>query len=107
MSFVLIGFVVTTLWFNVYPRLWPDQTRWFIYLAAGWGILTWAVQVFTKMVDAYGLTVSGELANILQKILGLVLISLLFIFNYLDLTNFFFCQYYPANFSLRDLKLDF
>jgi O-antigen/teichoic acid export membrane protein len=94
MSLVLIGFVVTTLWFNIYPRLWPDQTRWFIYLAAGWGILTWAVQVFTKMVDAYGLTVSGELANILQKILGLVLISLLFIFNYLNLTNFFFCQYF-------------
>jgi O-antigen/teichoic acid export membrane protein len=93
MSLVLVGFVVTTLRSDAYHRLWPDQTNWFIYLAAGWGILTWVVQVFTKMVDAYGLTVSGELANILQKIFGLVLVTLLFIFNYLNLTNFFFCQY--------------
>jgi len=65
----------------------------FIYLAALWGILTWAIQILQQIADAYGVTVSTELCRISQKLLGLVLILTLFYFELLNLTAFFIYHY--------------
>jgi len=79
---------------ELYLTLLPDQIPFFIYLAVLFGILTWVAKIFDKMADAYGLTVPKEIAVILQKGLGLVVILILFISNQLNLTNFFFYHYF-------------
>jgi len=88
---IFVGFINVT---GAYTTLLPDQKLFYIYLAAIWGILTWFVQIVNKMADAYGVTVSTEIARIIQKGLGLVLILALFFMNQLNLTHFFFYHYF-------------
>ena len=83
----LIVLVVSKTPFAV--KIWPDQIDFYVYLSAIWGILMWYSQILTKIVDAYGLTVSGEMARNIQKILGLILIGILFFYDKLNLKNFF------------------
>ncbi len=66
-SVAIMGFVVIIHMSQVFPKVWPNQEMQYIYMATGFGILTWVVQIFNQMVDAYGLTVSGELARIYQR----------------------------------------
>lgn len=89
-SLIILMITIMVHLSSIYNKIWPDQKMYYVYLASAWGILTWFVQVLNKMGDAYGLTVSTELAKIFQKALGLALIIALFFFNQLDLTNFFF-----------------
>jgi len=89
--FVFVGCAQAT---GAYVTLWPDQKLFYIYLAAIWGILTWFVQIVNKMADAYGVTVSTEIARIIQKGLGLTIILTLFLANQLNLTHFFFYHYF-------------
>jgi O-antigen/teichoic acid export membrane protein len=93
-SLVIIIFVFITTLTPIHNILWPDQRVIFIYFAAIWGIITWFGQILNKMGDAYGLTVSIELARILQKILGLAIILPLFFINQITLRNFFFIIIY-------------
>lgn len=92
-SLIIIGFVIITHLTMTYTVLWPDQEMKYIYLASGWGIITWAVQILNKMADAYGVTVSAEIAKITQKFLAAFLIVILFVLESLTLTNFFYYQY--------------
>jgi len=71
------------------PAIWPEQGMLYVYLAAIWGFLTWMDLVLTKMADAYGLTVSGERARIVQVIFGLVVIVALFFLKIINLATFF------------------
>jgi O-antigen/teichoic acid export membrane protein len=93
-SFLVFVFVWCTQTTGGYVTLWPDQKLFYIYLAAIWGILTWFVQIANKMADAYGVTVSTEIARIIQKGLGLALILVLFFTSQLNLTRFFFYHYF-------------
>jgi O-antigen/teichoic acid export membrane protein len=89
----VLAFVLVTQASSAYLVLWPGQQLLFIYLAAVWGIMTWFIQVLTKMADAYGLTVSTEMARMGQKVLGLALIVLLFLVHALHLTTLFLYHY--------------
>ncbi len=93
-SFLLLVFVGCAVATGAYAALWPDQKLFYIYLATIWGILTWFVQIVNKMADAYGVTVSTEIARIIQKGLGLVLILTLFFLNQLNLTHLFLYHYF-------------
>lgn len=80
--------------FAVQQKLWPDQEMYYVYLAALWGILTWVSgTVLNRMMDAYGLTVSSEIARMAQKVFSLLLLALLFFYGRLNLTSFFFFNY--------------
>lgn len=92
-SLTVIGFVSIIQGTYTGGLIWPNQKIIYIYLAAVWGILTWFVKVLNKMADAYGITVSTEIARMVQKVLGLILIILLFVFHQLQLANFFFYHY--------------
>lgn len=93
-SLVVLAFVAVTQACSIYSRVWPDQNIFYIYLAAIWGILTWfSGVVFNRMADAYGLTVSSEIARVGQKIFGLLLILLFFFSNQLNLASLFFYNY--------------
>jgi O-antigen/teichoic acid export membrane protein len=88
-SIIIISVMIAHLT-SAYRYVWPDQTIMFVYLAAVWGIFNWILQILAKMADAYGLTVSAELAKIFQKVLSLFIIMPLFFYNQLNLLNFFF-----------------
>ena len=92
--FLLLVFVGCIHVSGVYTTLLPDQLLFYIYLATVWGMLTWLVQVLNKMADAYGVTVSTEIARVIQKGLGLVLILALFFSNQLNLAHFFLYHYF-------------
>jgi O-antigen/teichoic acid export membrane protein len=93
-SFLVIIFAGCIHGTGVYTTLLPDQLPFYIYLAAIFGILSWISQVFNKMADAYGVTVSTEIATIIQKGIGLVLILTLFLKGQLNLTHYFFYHYF-------------
>ena len=97
-SFFVIILVGCTNVSGAYSTLLPGQHPFYIYLAGLWGILTWLVQVLNKMADAYGVTVSTEIARIIQKGFGLALILGLFFSNQLNLTHFFFYHYFILTF---------
>lgn len=93
-SVVVLAFVAGTQACSLSSKVWPDQKMFYVYLAVFLGILTWfSGFVFNRMVDAYGLTVSSEIARMAQKVFGLLLILLLFFSNQLNLTSFFFFNY--------------
>lgn len=91
---LLVGVAVLAVFvLGMDERLWPHQGPAFVWFAAGWGLLAWYGMTVNKVTDAYGLTVPSEIVRFLQKLLGLVLILLLFRFGSVGLTGFFLFQY--------------
>lgn len=93
LSLLVLMFVGCAHLTNIYAILLPDQKLFYIYLAALWGIFTWLVKILNKMGDAYGITVSTEIAKTFQRGLGLVLVLVLFLTNQLNMTHFFLYHY--------------
>lgn len=89
---LLFGFVMVAHSSAINRFIWPGQQITYVYLAAGWAIMIWFVHVLEGMGDAYGLTISTEMARIAQKVMWLVWIIVLFSLQKLNLVNFFlFC----------------
>ena len=92
-SLLLLALIGAAFMLGLHQPLWPGQQAGFIWLAAVLGLLTWYNQAIGSIVDAYGLTVRGEIAQIQQRLLGLGLILLLLWLGWLDLTGFFWYSY--------------
>ncbi len=92
-SSLLLLFVAAMAMTSAHDRLWPGQELIYIYMGTVWGILNWTVVVLNKMADAYGITVSAEIVRIFQKILGLILIVVLYLYQWLNLSSFFYYQF--------------
>jgi O-antigen/teichoic acid export membrane protein len=73
-------------------QIWPEQELPYIYLAGFLGAITWFSQILSRMLDAYGLTTAAEKINIVQKVVGGLLIAALFSANLLSLNNYFIYQ---------------
>jgi O-antigen/teichoic acid export membrane protein len=92
MAALVVGFVMVAHRSEINSFLWPSQPMSYVYLAAGWAIMIWFVQVLEGMGDGYGLTISTEMARVAQKVMWLVWIIVLFSLQKLNLVNFFlFC----------------
>ena len=89
----LFIFIAGSQLFGVARMLWIDQPIGYVYMAALLGALLWLVQTMNYVVDAYALTISSEIMRIVQKILGLVIIGVLFLINQINLSNFFLYNY--------------
>jgi len=89
----LFVFVITSQFTGISNTLWLGQDIRYVYMAAAWGVLTWLAMLVGQVADAYGLTVSTEIARIAQRCFGLVIILALFFLNRLNLINFFFYHY--------------
>lgn len=89
----MVAFVSGAVFVGFWAALWPGQSVLYIYLGAGFGILSWLVQILNNMADAYGITVSSEKIKILQKALAAFAIAVLYIFFRIDLFSFFMYQY--------------
>jgi len=74
--FSLLVFVLVAIAFgvNIDQILWPDQKPLFVLMALFLGLLTWVNKVMVKIVDAYALTTRGEIVQVLQKVVHLVLV---------------------------------
>jgi O-antigen/teichoic acid export membrane protein len=92
-SLAVMGFAALAQPFSLHRWLWPGQQMLYIYLAALWGILMWFNKLLIMMGDAYGLTVSTELGRMAQKVMGCIVIFMLFWSQQLQLANLFFYQY--------------
>lgn len=93
-ALIMVSFVVLTQTAGLSNIFWPDQAVRFIYFSAFLGILIWLTNIMTRMADAYALTVSTEMAKISQKVLGLIILAVLLIYNRLSLETFFFYNYF-------------
>jgi len=87
LSGLTVMLVLAALLLNLNGWLWPGQEVAFIGLAAVWGLLTWYSRVIAKVVDAYGLTVPGEMCRIAQRVVGTVVLLSLFYWTGFTLTQ--------------------
>lgn len=101
---VLLGMLVIFRT-SVYAWIWPGQAKIFIVLAAGWGLLNWLDKIFIKITDAYGLTVVGEIARVINRALMTAGIIVLFVSGWLTLASLFGLQYASFIFLLVVLVL--
>jgi O-antigen/teichoic acid export membrane protein len=90
---------------KVHQLIWPEQTTVFIMMGAGWAFLTFCVMILTDMSDAYALTIRSEMINMALKILGAVIVLLLFFKNWLSLRNYFTYQLIFLAFSVVFLTI--
>ena len=85
---------------NLEAKVWPDQQIQFIYLALAWATLVFIAGIINKTVDAYGITVKGEIINLIQKFFGLFIVLGLFIFSTINLAQYFIYHYLIISFLI-------
>ena len=93
-SVIMVFFVATVFMINKQGSIWINQESRFIWLGLLWGLLSWLNQIVYKIVDAYGLTVKGELAVIKQRLFALCFLGVLFILGKVDLLIFFVYHFF-------------
>lgn len=94
----LLGIIVilSVLFFaisDLHNYIWPDQKLLFVWMALLWGFLMLVDKVMVRIVDAYSLTVKGEIVRLLQKVIRVILILIMFWLGLFTLFNFFILQY--------------
>lgn len=90
--FVLLG-VGLTGGFGWSRNFWPGQSLGFVVMAVVFAGMFWLVSSMNDMLDAYGLTVHGEVMKIVQRLLGLGLILVLLWMGLICMRNIFIYQY--------------
>ena len=88
-SLIIISFFVV----GVSDKVWPEINHVYIWMALFLGFITWGHNITSKIIDAYALTAKGEIIKIIQKIAGIFILVFLFIYGWLNLTNYFIFQY--------------
>ncbi len=78
---------------GLFPAIFPGQERRYVYMAVCFVLLLWLPQVLNRMTDAYGLTVASEIARILQRTLGVVVLAALVLAGGLNLWSVFLYNY--------------
>jgi len=73
---------------------WPDQSINFILMAILFVSISSIATILQQISDARGITVSTEIAKIIIRVFGLILILALFSTNKLSLTNFYYYHYF-------------
>ncbi|MEW6482687.1 MAG: oligosaccharide flippase family protein [bacterium] len=89
---LVILFPIVAFKTSLFKFIWPDQTIHFVFLAALFGILTWLIQILTKITDAYGLTAPAEIVKALECGFLTLILGLLYIFGRLNLESLFYSQ---------------
>lgn len=99
MSYAVLVLILLTLFiyllnkFNYSQNIFPNISKEYIYLGLIFGFLTWLMQIFIKISDAYALTISTEIMKIIHRITSLLLL-LYFIYEIgLNLNNYFIFQF--------------
>jgi O-antigen/teichoic acid export membrane protein len=92
LCFIVVLIIYSIEFFGYKNAVFTNISTHYIYYGLCFGFLTWLMQVFIKISDAYALTVSVELLKIAHRILFfLVLLYLVYLTNF-DLDSYFFYQ---------------
>lgn len=91
---LVLGFVIIATSTTIREKIWLGQSNQVIYMAMIFAIMTWALGIKTKIIDAHGLTVDAEKGRIVQRIVALIIILILFLINRLNLFTFFIYHYF-------------
>lgn len=86
-------FVIFITAFKVSQDILPNIPNQYIYMGLFYGFFLWITQIFTKISDAYALTISVELKRIIHKIISLFLLIYFIYFTIFDLDKYFLFQY--------------
>ena len=89
LGFVLSLFVAGCFASGFNEYLWPEQVTVYVIMAALWAFLRFNNDVLILISDAFGLTVKSETVNVIVKLLGLIIIIILFWENWFTLKNYF------------------
>lgn len=87
--FALFLFIYITQITNLFSQIWIGQNLKYVYLAALYSILVWLVSGLTDAADSIGVTKKAERIKLAQKIIALVLIFILYVFDVLNLKTYF------------------
>jgi O-antigen/teichoic acid export membrane protein len=100
LAVVLALFLIASFSARYQEVFWPGQSLLIIVMAAAWAYLRFCGDTLILICDALGLTVRSEMVNMSQKLLGLVIIFLLFLSGRLVLRNFFVLQIFLVILSI-------
>ncbi|SFV75420.1 Membrane protein involved in the export of O-antigen, teichoic acid lipoteichoic acids [hydrothermal vent metagenome] len=90
---ILFLFVFLLQSFGYINHFLPNISLLYIYMGLLFSFLTWLMQIFIKISDAYALTASVELIKIGHKILSLLFLFYLIYFTAFHLDTYFYFQY--------------
>jgi len=92
---IIISFVTSLVFlFGLGDSFFPNQEVEYVFLALLFSVVTWWSEVIFKIIDAYGLTISGEKIFIYQKFISLFILLVLFYFGLLSLLNTFLYNFF-------------
>ena len=93
--FLVLIVLITGIVFSPFRKfVFQDQGSVIIIYSLILVILTWVLELFVKIMDAHGATVPLEKMRIVNKVLGVLLLLVLFFSNRLNLNNYFYYQYF-------------
>ncbi|MDB4706135.1 oligosaccharide flippase family protein, partial [Verrucomicrobia bacterium] len=72
--------------------IWPNTSSRLVWYGLAFAIITWLSQVLNKMVDAYGLTIAGEIVRVGHRIFLASSLGLFLLLEVDSLDSFFLCQ---------------
>jgi O-antigen/teichoic acid export membrane protein len=94
-AFILLFLVIFSVQaFELEDFLWPDQSITLVFYAAIFAILTWIGNSLIQISDALGITVSTEIIKIVQKIIGLLIILILYYCQHINIINFYYYNFF-------------
>ncbi len=102
---IVAFFTGISLFTRAYPYLFPGQSAFYIFLGMILGLLSWSNDIIQTIVDAYGLTINGELLKLLEKLFNLSIVFCLFFLKKLNLTTLFITQYIVTFFLIAGFFL--
>ena len=88
-SLIIIISIVIFQLTDFYKIIWPNQQLNFVYYSACIGLSFWYSNLLLNTSDALGFTVKTEKVRIQQKIITLIILVGMFLFDKLNLYNFF------------------
>ena len=91
---LILSFVIIATSTTIHEKIWLGQSNQIIYMAMIFSIMTWVLGIKTKIIDAYGLSVDAGKRRIMQRVVALVIISILFFINRLNLVTFYLYHYF-------------
>jgi O-antigen/teichoic acid export membrane protein len=86
---LIILFASSVFVLGLQEKVWIGQKALFIWLGLFVGLLSWINQLVNKIMDAYGLSVRGELSIVKQRLIGITILGILYISGNLNLEIFF------------------
>jgi len=89
LSLIIAVSTAAVFLFDASALIFPGQKALFVFLAIVYTVLIWISESVYKILDAYGLTVKGELIQIIQKGGALLILSVIYFFGLINLFTFF------------------